>query len=474
MISKKQSSEATTITRTQDIMTNQIDDITRIDLKSSATKKMNFSESKRLSARAHQIIPGGCHTYAKGDDQYPEFSPGFICRGEGCRVLDVDGNEFIEYGMGLRSVTLGHGNKRVAKAAYEATLQGSNFLRPSPLELHLAEEMLSLFPHGDMIKFGKNGSDVTSAAIKLARAYTGRDMVAVPADQPFFSVDDWFIGTTPMRAGVPKQVRELTTHFAYNDIESVKSLFNQYPGKIACLIMEPAKYEDPEDSFLHKAKEICHQNGALFILDEIITGFRWHLNGAQSYYNIQADLSTFGKAMGNGFPISALIGKKEFMEAGGINHAKERVFLLSQTYGAETGSLAAAIETIKIYREENVVDYLWDIGRKLENGVLQIIDDLNLRGYFTLSGHPCCLVYGTNDESYQHSQLFRTLFMQESIKQGLLIPSFIVSYAHTEDDIKFTLQGIRKALAVYKKALEEGVDKYLEGPSVKPVFRKYS
>lgn len=455
-------------------MINQSSTMPSVGFDYEETTGKNYSESNRLRERAHQIIPGGCHTYAKGDDQYPERSPGIICRGEGCRVLDVDGNEFIEYGMGLRSVTLGHGNKRVANAAYRAALQGVNFLRPSFLELQLAEEMLSLFPYGDMIKFGKNGSDVTTAAVKLARAYTGRNMVAVPSNQPFFSVDDWFIGTTPMSAGIPQQVRDLTTHFTFNDIESVEALFDRHPGKIACLVMEPAKYEDPKESFLHKAKDLCHRNGAVFILDEIITGFRWHLNGAQRYYGIEADLSTFGKAMGNGYPISALIGKKELMEAGGLRHDRERVFLLSQTYGAETSSLAAALETIKIYREENVVDYLWDIGKELKDGLLNMISDLKLEGYFTLSGHPCCMVFGTNDENYQSSQQFRTLFMQETIKHGLLMPSLIVSYAHTRQDIQFTLKGIREALIVYKKALNEGIEKYLVGPPVKPVFRKYN
>lgn len=439
----------------------------------SEVKDMRFSESRRLRRRAHHIIPGGCHTYAKGDDQYPQQAPGFICRGKGCRVLDVDGNEFIEYGMGLRSVTLGHGNKRVAKAAYDASLQGLNFLRPSPLELQLAEEMLSILPHGDMIKFGVNGSDVTSAAVKLARAYTGRDKIAIPSNQPFFSTDDWFIGSTAMNAGIPQEIRDLTVKFRYNDLESIKVLFEKYPDEIACIIMEPAKYGDPNDGFLQKTKQVCHENGALFILDEIITGFRWDLGGAQNYYNIKADLSTFGKAMANGFPISALIGKKEIMEAGGIHHDKERVFLLSQTYGAETASLAAAIETIRIYREENVVNYLWDIGRKLKNGLLNIISELELEGYFDVSGHPCCMVYETKNAVGKPSQLFRTLFLQETIKQGLLMPSLIVSYAHSEKDIEMTLEGIRKALIVYKKALEVGVDIFLEGTSVKPVFRKF-
>ncbi len=435
---------------------------------------MNFSESNRLQMRAHQIIPGGCHTYAKGDDQFPQYSPGFICRGEGCCVVDVDGNEFIEYGMGLRSVTLGHGYEPVARAAFDAALQGSNFLRPSPIEVQLAEEMLSLLPYGDMIKFGKNGSDVTTAAVKLARAYTGRDVIAVPSNQALFSVDDWFIGSTPINAGIPRQVRDLTVHFKYNDIGSLQALFDRYPGEIACLVMEPAKYEAPKDDFLHYAKELCHKNGAVFILDEIITGFRWHLSGAQHFYDIEADLSTFSKAMANGFPVSALIGKRELMEAGGINHDKERVFLLSQTFGAETGSLAAALETIRIYQEENVIDYLWDIGRKLKQGISAIIEELGLGGYFTLSGYPCCMVFGTNDQHKQHSEAYRTLFMQETIKRGLLMPSLIVSYAHTEADVEFTLEGIGEALIIYKKALNEGIDKYLKGPPVQPVFRKFA
>jgi glutamate-1-semialdehyde 2,1-aminomutase len=435
---------------------------------------MNFERSNQLQKKIHNLIPGGCHTYAKGDDQYPEQSPKLITGGQGCYVTDVDGNSFMEFGMGLRSVTLGHGNKRVAEAAYKASLNGTNFLRPSVLELELAEEMLSLLPHGDMIKFGKNGSDATTAAIKLSRAHTGRDLVAVPSNQPFFSVDDWFIGTTAMDAGIPKVIQDLTVQFEFNNLDSVKALFDQHPNQIACLIMEPAKYDDPEDHFLHKVRDLCHQNGTIFILDEIITGFRWHLNGAQAYYDIKADLSTFGKAMGNGYSVSALIGKRELMEAGGLRHDGERVFLLSQTYGAETGSLAAALETIKIYREENIIDVMWERGRQLEKGVNKIIDELKLHDYFTISGKPCCLVYGTNDENRNPSQPFRTLFIQETIKQGLLMPSLIVSGAHSESDVQLAIDGIGEALIVYKKAIDEGIEKYLHGKSVQPVFRKYN
>ncbi len=281
---------------------------------------MNFERSRDLQKKSHALIPGGAHTYAKGDDQYPENAPGFIVRGKGCHVWDVDGNEFVEYGMGLRSVTLGHAYEPVVEAAYRQMQLGTNFVRPAAIEIECAEKMLSLIEGAEMVKFAKNGSDVTTAAIKLARAVTGRDRVAVCADHPFFSVDDWFIGSTAMAAGIPQVVRDLTVKFHFNDLASVQALFDQYPGQIACLIMEAETIEPPRDNFLENVRQLCHQQGALFILDEIITGFRWHLNGAQKCYNIVPDLSTFGKAMGNGFAIAALVGKRAIMEVGGLNH----------------------------------------------------------------------------------------------------------------------------------------------------------
>ncbi|MFZ2096420.1 MAG: glutamate-1-semialdehyde 2,1-aminomutase, partial [Anaerolineales bacterium] len=440
---------------------------------SRGTRKMNFKKSTELRKRSHGIIPGGAHTYAKGDDQYPENSPGFLVRGEGCHVWDMDGNEFIEYGMGLRSVTLGHGYKPVIDAAYRQMQMGINFTRPSPIEVECAEKLASFITSAEMVKFGKNGSDATSAALKLARAYTGRDLVAICAEQPFFSVDDWFIGSTEMPGGIPQAVRDMTVKFHYNDIESIKTLFTQYPGQIACLIMEAERTEPPVGNFLHQTMELCHQNGALFILDEIITGFRWDLGGAQRIYRIQPDLSAFGKAMANGFSISALVGKKEFMEAGGIYHDRERVFLLSLTFGAEAHSLAAALETMKIYENNPVIEHLQRQGERLTKGINQAVEANHLQGYFGVDGRACNLIYNTRDENKQPSQPFRTLFLQEIIKQGIIAPSLVVSYSHTDQDIDQTVDAIANALQVYAKALDEGVEKYLVGKSVKPVMRKY-
>lgn len=435
---------------------------------------MEFQKSLKLQKRFNELIPGGAHTYAKGDDQFPEFMPSYIVKGKGCRVWDVDGNEFIEYGNGLRAVGLGHAFEPITAAVSAQLKLGANFGRPSTIELECAEEFLSLVEGADMVKFCKNGSDAIDGAIKLARAYTGRDMVGMCASHPFFSVHDWFIGTTPMAGGIPDAIKKLTAKFYYNDLDSAERMFNEHPGQIACVVLEAHKYDDPVDNYLHKLKDLCHKNGAVFILDEMITGFRWHIGGAQKKFNILPDLSSWGKAMGNGFAISAVTGKREIMELGGLYHTKERVFLLSTTHGAETHALAAAIATIRFYKENNVIERLYEQGTKLEVGVMKASRDLNLQDKVAIVGPPCCSVYTSRDQNNQPSQPFRTLFMQETMKRGLLMPSSIISYSHTDADVAETVEKIHEALVVYKKALEEGIDKYLVGRSVQPVWRKYN
>jgi glutamate-1-semialdehyde 2,1-aminomutase len=444
------------------------------DASSDLPEITNFAASKKLAVKSHALIPGGAHTYAKGDDQYPELSPGFIERGQGSHVWDVDGNEYIEYGMGLRSVTLGHAYAPVVEAAYRAMQQGINFTRPAPIEVECAEALLDFIPGAEMVKFGKNGSDVTTAAVKLARAYTGRDLVGMCAEHPFFSVDDWFIGASAMNAGIPQAVQDLSVSFHYNDIASVEALFDQYPGQIACLIMEPEKYSPPEPGFLQAVKHTCEKNGAVLIFDEIITGFRHHMNGVQGKYNVVPHLSTFGKAMGNGFSISALVGLRDIMELGGLQHNVERVFLLSTTFGAESHALAAALETMRIYREEDVVGYLNNQGQRLADGIRAAVADHGLDEYVEVVGFPCNLVYGTRDQNGEPSQFFRALFMQETIKRGLLMPSLIISYSHSDEDVDNTVAAIHESLYTYRRALDEGVDRYLVGGPTKPVFRRYN
>jgi glutamate-1-semialdehyde 2,1-aminomutase len=439
-----------------------------------AAAQLDFSKSRALQPKAHRLIPGGSHTYAKGDDQYPEQAPGFIVRGKGCHVWDLDGNEYIEYGMGLRAVTLGHAFDPVVEAAYKQMQLGTNFSRPAKIEVDLAETMHDLIDGSDMVKFAKNGSDVTTAALKLARAYTGRDLVAICGDQPFFSVDDWFICTTVVNAGIPESISRMTLKFRYNDLASLRQLFDQHPNQIACVVLEPETVSPPAPGYLAQVKQLCEERGAVLLLDETITGFRWHLSGAQKFHGVVPHLSTFGKAMGNGFAIAALVGKRDIMRLGGLDHDQPRVFLLSTTHGAESHALAASLETIRFYREHQVVDSLWRQGERLRGLVNRSITENNLEGFFEVAGRPCNLIFATYDQNRQRSQPFRTLFMQELIRRGVIGPSFVVSYSHSDADIDRTAEAVHGALRVYRKAIEEGVEHYLEGRPVQPVYRKFN
>jgi glutamate-1-semialdehyde 2,1-aminomutase len=431
-----------------------------------------FAASDGLRPRAHAVIPGGAHTYAKGDDQYPLLAPGFIAKGLGCHVWDADGNEFIEYGMGLRAVTLGHAYPKVVAAAVQEIGRGTNFTRPSPLEVECAENLLEVVPGAEMVKFTKDGSTATTAAVRLARAYTGRDLVALCSDHPFFSYDDWAICTTPMEAGIPQDVKRLTLTFRYNDLAGAAALFSAHKGRIAALILEAAKDVEPADGFLAGLRKLCHRNGALLILDEMITGFRWPQRSAQRHYGVEADLSTFGKALGNGFAISALVGKRQIMRLGGHDHNRDRVFLLSTTHGAETSALAAALAVMKIYRSEPVVETLERQGQRLKAGIESAVARHSLGSHFQLAGRPANFVYACRDRDGAPSQMFRTLFLQETIRRGVLAPSLVVSYSHSDDDIDGTVEAIDGALGVYRRALEDGPEAHLVGRPAQPVFRK--
>jgi glutamate-1-semialdehyde 2,1-aminomutase len=445
-------------------------------LDADANGLMNQSlRTARLQMRAHEVIPGGCHTYAKGDDQYPIYGPAFISRGSGCRVWDIDGNEYIEYGMGNRTVALGHAYPPVLRAAQDALAGGCNFTRAAPVEVECAEQFLALVDGAEMVKFCKDGSDATSGAVRLARAYTGRDMIACCADHPFFSVDDWFIGTTAMNAGIPETIKKLTVTFRYNDLPSAKALFHQYPSQIAAFILEASRTEEPHESYLGELRDLCHANGALLIFDEMITGFRWSNGGAQKVYGVVPDLSTWGKAMANGFSVSALAGKREFMRLGGLHHYdRPRVFLLSTTHGAETHGLAAAIATMKVYREEPVVEHLHRQGKRLKSLIDQAIRRHALESFVRIVGNPSCLLYVTLDQDHKPSQTFRTLFLQETIRRGVMMPSLVVSYSHRDKDIELTVAAIDEALKVYRRALEDGVGRYLVGRPSEGVYRYYN
>jgi glutamate-1-semialdehyde 2,1-aminomutase len=434
----------------------------------------DFTRSRALASRLRELIPGGAHTYAKADDQYPEGMAPVIVRGHGCRVWDVDGNEFIEYGSGLRAVGLGHAYEPVLEAVHRQLALGSNFVRPAAIELEAAERLLEFLPSAEMVKFCKDGSDATSGAVKLARAYTGRDLVAICSSHPFFAVDDWFIGTSAMPGGVPKATRELTVRFPYNDLAALDALFEAHPGRIAGVVLEAEKETPPAHGFLDGVRAACDRHRAVMILDEMITGFRWHNGGAQAYYGVTPDLATFGKALANGFSVSALAGRRELMELGGFDHARERVFLLSTTHGAETHGLAAAIATLQVYRDEPVVEALWRKGTRLAEGLRAVGRTAGVAEHVPILGRPCCLVFGTRDAAGQPSQVFRTLLMQEILQRGVLATSLVVNYSHTDADIDRTIAAFAEAFDVYRRALDEGPDRYLQGRPVKPAIRPYA
>jgi glutamate-1-semialdehyde 2,1-aminomutase len=435
-------------------------------------REPNFDRGADLRERAHRLIPGGAHTYAKGDDQYPANAPPFIRRGRGCHVWDIDGREFIEYGMGLRAVGLGHAFPEVIEAVASELGHGTNFVRPSPLEVACAEAFLQTTGAGDMVKFTKDGSTANTAAVRLARAATGRDKVLICSDDPFLSYDDWFIGTTPMRGGIPDWTHGCVDKFEYNDIGSALRLFHRHRGEVACVVMELERMTPPKDGFLQQLRQLCSDHGALLVADENINGFRIDRGGAQRKHGVVPDLSTFGKAMGNGFALSCVAGKREIMELGGIRHDGERVFLLSTTHGAETTALAAGIATMRFYRENDVIGRMARQGERLRAGVGEAIAANQVQAHFEVVGLPQNLVFVTRDNDLRPSQPFRTLFMQELIRNGVIGPSFVVSYSHADEDVDRTVDAVDQALRVYRKALDVGtVEPYLEGPSVKPVFR---
>ncbi|MFE9679989.1 glutamate-1-semialdehyde 2,1-aminomutase [Streptomyces sp. NPDC006285] len=429
--------------------------------------------SRQANERLHALIPGGAHTYAKGDDQYPEDLAPVISHGRGAHVWDVDGNRYIEYGSGLRSVSLGHAHPRVTEAVRRELDRGSNFVRPSVVELAAAERFLATVPSAEMVKFAKNGSDATTAAVRLARAATGRPRVALCADHPFFSTDDWFIGTTPMSAGIPAATTGLTVTFPYGDLAATEKLLVRYQDEVACLILEPATHTEPPPGYLAGLRELADRHGCVLVFDEMITGLRWSEAGAQGLYGVVPDLSTFGKALGNGFAVSALAGRRELMERGGLRHSGDRVFLLSTTHGAETHSLAAAMAVQATYVEEGITARLHALGERLASGVRDAAASMGVGDHVVVRGRASNLVFATLDENGQPSQHYRTLFLRRLLAGGVLAPSFVVSAALDDADIEHTVDVVAQACAVYRKALDGGdPTPWLGGRPVKPVFRR--
>ena len=454
-------------------------------------KNMNYQD------RLLRAIPGGAHTYSRGYDQYPSNAPQILSSGQGAYVFDPEGKRYLDYGMALRAVNIGYAEESIDQAAWAQIRKGNNLTRASMVELEAAELLIGLIDSVDMVKFTKNGSTAVSAAVKLARAYTGREIVARCAEQPFFSFDDWFIGSTPLTRGVTRETILNTKTFQYNNIDSLAELIEQHPGEIACVVLEPSSLECPAvgdqlsgccgkavcernyscagSNYLQKVQALCHKNGIVFILDEMITGFRWHIKGAQHSYGVTPDLCTFGKAMANGFAVACVAGKRDIMQLGSIEfEGTERVFLLSTTHGAEMGGLGAFIATMQFMQEHKAVEHLWNYGQELRQ-MMESKAELHGVGHsFKIRGPACSPYFVTLAADGSNSLGLRTLFSQEMIKNGVLMPWIALSYRHTRAELELTERAIDRSFLIYRAALEEGLGKYLLGPAIKPVFRKFN
>ncbi len=431
-------------------------------------------ESSEFSARAHRVIPGGAHTYSKGDDVLPATAPSAFVRGKGARVWTSEGRELVDWGMGINSVLIGHAEEDIDGAAIAALRDGQNFSRPSPLEVEAAETVVGLFEKMDMVKFAKNGSDANDAAIRLARAVTGRPFIAYDRDAPFLSIHDWFIGNTVMNAGVPEETAALAKGFRYNDPDSVEAVFAEHGQRLAAVILEPCREIRPRPGFLERVRVLCDRHGTLLIFDEMVTGFRYSLEGAGSFLGIHPDLMTVGKGLANGYALSALLGRREYMERGGIHHGQPRCFLLSTTHGAERSALAAGLAAIRFHRTHGVVGRLAEAGQQVIVGLEGAAKRHGIQDFVSASSDfPCRPALKCLNAAGAPSAEYRTLFIQEMLRHGVFMPWICPSFRHGHTEIEQTLEAFDAACAIYAKAIEQrSVAGLLEGRPVKPVFRK--
>lgn len=452
-------------------------------------------KGEQISHEMHKLIPGGSHTYSKGDDQFPCNAPKVMSRAKGAYCWDVDDNKYLDWAMGNRVMSLGHAKDHVDNLVFEAVRNGANFTRPGILEYQLAEYLTDHWPCAEMVKFGKNGSDVVTAAVKLARAYTGRPYVLICGSHPFFSIHDWFIGSTEMNSGTLQSERHYTVKFIYGDKDSVEAAFEQHKGQIAALILEPVKndspYADPRaddltqagmnrhgdntDNFLLYLRKKTESEGAMLIFDEMIAGMRFGSRGAHYHYGIWPDLVTFGKAISNGYSCSVLAGKREIMNLGGINHDRERVFLLSQTHGSETVGLAATLATMRYYEERDIESHIWKIGSHLKLSVREAIDAHDMAQHVRIIGFDANPQILCTDEAGSYWPELHTLFHQYVVAENVLIPWITITEAHGLAEVKYTTEVIDRAIGRLREDMsKKRVTEKLMSDPVKPVFRKFN
>ena len=423
----------------------------------------DIGKSNALWQRALGLIPAGTQTLAKGPTQFSNgVAPKYLKRGNGARVWDIDGNEFLDYNSGIGPIILGYCHPAVDSAIRRQLEDGITFSLMHPLEVDLAELMRDCVPNAESVRFSKTGCDVTSAAVRLARAYTGRERVLCCG---YHGWHDWYISVTDRNAGVPASVGELTHTFNYNDIDSVIQAIDD---ETACVILEPFVFERENGSFLSGLREVCDFHGTLLVFDEMWTGFRCALGGAQAYFGVRADLCLFSKAMANGMPISAITGRSDVMSL-----FEKDVFFFT-TFGGETLSLAASIACIEFIRDHDVTGHIARLGQELLDGLNGLIEYHNL-ACVSVSGYPFRTIMNFS-ASAGHPLEMKTLLQQELIQRGILwAGTHNLCFSHTQEDVRYTLGAFSDSLAILKYAVETGnVRKHLKGELLQPVFRKTS
>jgi len=423
-----------------------------------------YLKSEQWLERALKTIPLGSQTFSKSKTQYPHgVSPFFIEKGLGSHVWDVDGNEYVDFVNSLAAITLGHNDPDVTGAVSTQLEQGTLFSLPHRLEVEVAEQIVKMVPCAEMVRFGKNGSDATTGAVRLARALTGRDHVALCG---YHGWQDWSIGVTSRHQGVPEAVRGLSHAFQYNDLDSLHQIFVSYPDQIAAVILEPMNVEFPRDGFLHNVRKLCDQYKTLLIFDEVVTGFRLALGGAQDLLGVTPDLACFGKGLANGFPLSAIAGREKFM------NFYEEVFF-SFTFGGDALALAAALATLKKLEQEPVLQNMAQRGLVVKEGTERLLKQWGLEEYVTISGHPAWSFLRFRSVSNVNEWEVKTLFLQEVFCRGILsLGTHNMSYAHSDSDVECLLRVYGEVFPIIADAVhKKDVLARLHCVPLRPLFK---
>ncbi len=428
-------------------------------------KKINpYKNSKILFKKAIKIIPTASQTFSKSYLQWPlNSSPLFLTKGNGCIITDVDNNKYIDYLLSLMPIIIGYANKEIDEAVYRQARKGTILSLSHPKEIELSELLVKIIPYAEMVKFSKNGSDVLSAAIRLSRAVTNRDLIAVSG---YHGWHDWYIGTTSRNTGIPKTVRNLTKKFLFNDINSLIKVLGKNPEKFAAIVIEPDTFEKPDISFLKEVRRICDLYGIILVFDEIICGFRTMLGGASKKYGISPDLGCFGKAMANGYPLAALVGKRKIMK-------KLADVFISGTFSGELLSIEACLKTINIIKRDNVISKLEDLGNELKSELNKILKRQGLNEEIIFEGNdwwPRLNIRNTNIDK----DIFNSLLRQELLSSGLFLgASLNLCLSHCENRIKQkTLNYFKTAISSFKSKKDtKNPEKFLKGNKIESVFK---